>query len=141
MFKGTQSILISANKIHVYRIASTYPKFVSFFSKKSQILFENEHSMKVLVCTKLLGFLPTQWIGKGVKHPFQSIKFFQEQGLFKGLEALWTFTETHQGTLATIATTFSKKWLAPISENILGILIVEKTTRKILMELKRTAET
>lgn len=141
MFKGNQSILICAEKEHVYQIAVTYPRFVSFFSKGSQVLAEDERSMSVLVCTKLLGFFPTRWIGHGMKQPFQSIEFIQEQGVFKGLKAVWTFSETHQGTLVTIATTFSKKLLPPFGEKVLGTLIVEKTTKKILLELKRAAET
>ena len=140
MFEGNQSILIRAAKRHVYQVASTYPKFVRFFLKGSKILYEDEQSLKVQVCTRLLGFFPTKWIGTGIKRPFDCLEFVQEEGLFKGLKAVWSFRENRKVTVVKISTNFSKPRLGSIGEKILGMLVVEKITKKILTELKRSAE-
>lgn len=89
---------------------------------------------------KWFGFYKTKWQGYGKKDPCNLIHFTQTQGLFKGLIALWRFEETSGGTHVTIETTFSKPDLTKYGEFLLGRFLVERTTEKILSELKHCVE-
>jgi ribosome-associated toxin RatA of RatAB toxin-antitoxin module len=124
----------------VYQVAETYPKFVRFFLPSSQVKRSSDKRTVVDVHAKLLGFLPTRWIGKGKKRNYRYIHFRQTHGLFKGLSAIWKFRNRNEKTLVTIYTTFKKPKLGYLFELLLGKLIVEQTTAKILRELKSAAE-
>jgi ribosome-associated toxin RatA of RatAB toxin-antitoxin module len=140
MFIGKQSILIKRKLDLVYALAGTYPKFVSFFSKKSKIIYSNDQRSKVAVRTKLWKFIPTRWLGSGKKVKNFAIYFRQDEGLFKNLKAHWVFREEKGQTRVTIKTVFRKKAVGKGGEFLLGKLMVERTTKKILKELKRVAE-
>lgn len=141
MYRGARSILINAPVTSVFRVAETYPRFVSFFLPASQVKRSSEKHSVVDVHAKLLGFLPTRWIGKGRKKTYRYIYFRQTHGLFKGLHAIWKFRKNSNQTSVTIYTTFEKPTLGIILEWLLGFLVVELTTNKILKELKRVSET
>lgn len=141
MYIGKQGIMINRNAEEVYRVAKTYPRFVSFFLDGSRILSEDEKKMFVEVHTRLFGWLPTSWRGEGVKRPYKAIRFTQTKGLFKGLTARWSFVpKTPQQTRVTICTSFCKAPLTPLGERVLGTFVVEKVTARILTELKRRSE-
>ena len=140
MFIGIQSIAILANQKEVFSIAETYPNFVGFFLPQSQIIKQSDNYVEVKVCSKLFGFYRTEWLGRGIKKPHYEIFFEQTEGPFKGLTAVWAFEEYADITQATITTTFSKPNLGKFFEYCLGKLVVEKTTGKILKELKNKAE-
>ena len=140
MYKGSQSILIDASSHSVYLIAETYPLFVRFFLPASQVKRSSDKRTVVDVHAKLLGFLPTRWIGKGKKKNYRYIHFRQTHGLFKGLSAIWKFRNKNGKTLVTIYTTFQKPKLGYLLEWLLGKLIVEQTTAKILRQLKDKSE-
>lgn len=142
MFIGKSSITIARNRIIVYKAACTYPSFVSSFLPQSRVVFEDENSLLVEVHSVLGGFLKTAWRGKGEKISGKAIHFTQIQGLFKGLRAHWSFVSRESDqTRVTILTSFSKPAVTPIGEMILGRFLVERTTGRILRDLKRTAET
>lgn len=138
MFTGIQTITIPVKKELVFKIAATYPTFVQFFERRSRILSKTDSEMSVEVHTKLFGFLRTKWEGKGYIDSNREIRFEQTEGLFKGLNALWTFNEDNRGTHVSIKTTFTKQ-LPLFIEAWLGKNVVEKTTKKILIELKNAS--
>ena len=140
MFSGRQSIFIPFDREVVYKTAETYPYFVRFFLKDSRILEQSDEHIKVEVNTKLLGFFPSRWQGAGRKKRYQGIRFTQTKGLFKGLTALWQFSEVSQGTRVSIRTVFSKPQISRLGEWLLGKFVVEDTTRKILSELRNCLE-
>ncbi len=140
IYTGIQKTKIPNRKINrVYKIAETYPCFVSFFSSDSRIIRSTDEEMQVEVYTKLLGLFPTKWTGLGKKVRHRQITFTQTQGLFKGLTAIWSFQEVPDGTEVSIETSFSKPKIGILGEWVLGRFLVEKTTRKILQELKNKA--
>lgn len=138
MFNGVQTIIIPFERKTVYEAAETYPYFVSFFSKNSKVIEQNDVYVKVEVHTKLLGFFPTKWEGIGKKQRYQSIYYTQTQGLFKGLTAVWNFEDLNNGTRVSIRSTFSK--LGLLDKWLLGKFVVESTTQRILAELKHYLE-
>ena len=140
MFKGAQQLFIQASPQKVYEIATTYPTFVSFFRVGSRIISQNDINMEVEVHALWLGFYNAIWRGVGEKHPFSRIDFTQTQGLFQGLKAIWSFESSSNGTLVSILTIFSKPGWTSFGEFLSGKFLVEKTTKKILLELKKTAE-
>lgn len=140
MYKGEQSIIIDSSIQTAYEVAETYPYFVSFFKKTSKALFQNEKQLKVEVHSNLFKIFPISWQGEGIKERYKAIHFRQTKGLFKGLIADWIFEEINGKTKVTIATDFTKPEIGKFGEKIAGHFIVEKTTRKILNELKDKSE-
>jgi len=140
MYIGKRSIRINRPANEVYHVAKTYPRFVSFFLKESRILSEDEKKLLVEVHSVLFG-QPTMWHGEGIKKPPKSIQFTQIKGLFKGLKARWSFVSSDSNeTKVTICTSFKKRFLTPLGERLLGVFVVEKTTARILEELKKRTE-
>lgn len=140
MYIGKQSAKINRDVERVYKVAATYPSFVSFFLKGSRVLFGDDKKLFVEVHSKLFG-LRTTWYGEGVKAPFKVIQFIQTKGLFKGLRARWSFISKEPNeTKVTICTSFRKPYLTPLGERLVGNFVVEKITAKILTELKRHSE-
>ena len=66
----------------------------------------------------------------------KSIDFTQTKGLFKGLRAFWSFEKNGNGTRISISTKFEKPAAGFLGEWLLGKFLVERTTRKILLELR-----
>jgi len=140
MYIGKKAITISRSRARVYSVATTYPKFVSFFLNGSRVLLEDDVKLLVEVHNRLVG-LRISWQGEGVKSQNRCIQFTQTKGLFKGLRARWSFVSKPDGqTKVTICTSFQKPLFTPVGEMILGRFLVECVTEKILRELKRKAE-
>jgi ribosome-associated toxin RatA of RatAB toxin-antitoxin module len=97
--------------------------------------------MRVRVGSEVLG-MPTTWVGEGRKQPFEKIEFTQIQGLFRGLQATWQFTDATADTVVSIhiGFAFSVPVIGGALAKLAGNLTVRKTVRKILAELKREAE-
>ena len=141
MYIGKKSIEIREDIEHVYSVAKTYPRFVSFFLKGTRVVSEDDKKIFVEVHSCLLGCLPTKWFGEGNKKPLKAIRFTQTHGLFEGLRAHWSFIPKNRNcTKVTICTSFKKPMLTPVGESLLGFFIVEKVAVKILKELKRESE-
>ncbi len=135
MYRGITRIWLPYTRPEVYKVAVMYPDFVRFFQKGSRVIKENQKGKAVFVKASLLGLFPTQWVGRGLKRPFNKIEFSQTHGLFKGLKAAWCFREKNGGTEVAIRTKFSKPWMGSWIEIAVGRLVVENTTKKILREL------
>lgn len=141
MYKGKQAVSISASIDKVYDVALSYPTFVSFFDKRSRIIEKTDAKTKVEVRSKLFGFYPTKWEGEGVLTRPTKIAFTQTVGMFQGLTADWVFRKVSENeTEVSIETIFQKDKLGKAIEHFLGEHLVEKTTKKILLEMKRCAE-
>lgn len=140
MYIGRQSSYITLDIDKVYEIARTYPTFVPFFLKGSRVLSEDNRRLHVEVHSKLFG-MKTVWRGRGLKKALKAIQFTQTQGTFRGLKARWSFlAKGRYETKVTICTSFKAPWLTPLGERLLGSLVVERVTSKILRELKRRCE-
>lgn len=140
MYIGKSSIRINGGRPAVYKVATTYPNFVSFFLEGSRRLLQDESTIQVEVHSKLLG-LKTKWQGVGQKRFARSIRFIQTQGLFKGLTARWSFVGIgKEETKVSICTSFRKPLLSPLGELLVGRFLVERITSKILNELQRQCE-
>lgn len=140
MFVGEQQISIRSSLEAVYKMAETYPDFVSAFSRKSKRLFQDENSVEVLIVANLLGIFPTSWKGFGKKTRNKSIKYLQTKGLFEGLTADWNFEVNGDSVIVKIITKFEKPSWGLFLEGLIGRNVVEKTTGKILIDLKKEAE-
>lgn len=140
MYIGKQSVNISKRRERVYEVALTYPTFVRFFLNGSRVLSEDDKKILVEVHSKLFG-RSTSWQGEGIKVPLKTIRFIQTKGMFKGLRARWSFVpKSSSETKVTICTSFKKRFLTSFGERLVGTLVVEKTTARILRELKRQVE-
>lgn len=138
MYKGEQSIIIDSSIQAAYEVAETYPYFVSFFKKTSKALFQDEKQLNVEVHSHLFKIFPITWQGEGIKEKNKAMHFKQTKGLFKGLIADWSFEEINGKTKVNITTIFTKSCLTKLGEKYIGQLIIEKVTRGILTELKKS---
>ena len=140
MYKSSASIIVNCSIEHTYRIAETYPYFVSFFKKNSRAISQDEKFLRVEVHTHLFKIFPISWEGEGIKEKYKIIHFRQTKGLFKDLKAEWSFEYLDGKTKVTITTIFSKPWLTDFGEKFIGKLVVEKVTERILKELRKKTE-
>lgn len=136
MYQGLSTIIIDRPLEKVYSKACTYPTFVRFFLNKSKIIYSDPKKIEVEVHARLFGFWRTKWQGEGIKSLNKSIDFLQTEGMFKNLKASWMFEPMNVSTKVSIQTTFSK----PLFERFLGEKLVERTTQRILQELKTACE-
>ena len=141
MIKRTCSIDIHKDAQGVFKVAETYPLFVTFFNKKI-ILQSSSAELNVRVGMNRYG-INFVWEGIGRKEFPRRISFVQTKGLLKGLKAIWEFQQTGPGTChASIHSEFTKKFpiIGSLVEGPLSKYLVEKTTVKILQELKKACE-
>jgi ribosome-associated toxin RatA of RatAB toxin-antitoxin module len=140
MYNSVDSIVINKPREHVFRVAETYPCFISFY-RSGEILYQDEKTIKVKISSEILG-VPTSWIGDGKKKRFETIDYTQTQGFFKGLKAIWSFQELGESTIVSIDINFKLNLpvIGSFVEHFMGTRKVSKTVKGILSELKREAE-
>ena len=141
MIKTESSIEIQKPIDEVYKIAESYPRFVSFFHKR-EVVESTDRSLSVRVGMKRFG-VNFEWEGEGQKEPARAIRFTQTKGLLKGMKANWFFdSEDNKKTKVSIKTSFEFKIPAIgfILEKSFSTFLVERTTQKILNELKKSSE-
>src|SRR5579862_7374873 len=105
MYTDRISIKIDRPRKHVFQIAETYPRLVSFY-KSGEILYQDDKCIKVRVTSNIFG-IPTSWEGKGEKKKYESIEYIQTRGLFKGLVAAWHFKDADESTVVSIRVSFA----------------------------------
>lgn len=141
MIRLKSSLRICRPLEEVFKQAESYPAFVGFFHKK-ETKSSSDSFLSVEVGMKRYG-LTFEWAGEGVKTKNKSIDFTQTKGLLKGMKARWTFTPIHDHeTEVAIEADFEMK--IPVAgfilERAFSGLLVEKTTQRILSELKKVSE-
>lgn len=140
MTETTESVIIDSKLENVYAIAETYPVFVSFYKVK-EIIAENQERMAVRISSSFYGKI-LSWEGEGTKDKNKSIDFVQTKGLLKGLRAYWIFEDLkNKKVKVTISAKLDSYSLwGRIFAKIIAVILIKKTTYRILQSLKKAAE-
>jgi len=135
-----EEILINAELEKVYKIAETYPLFVSFYKEK-KISSNRNNKIFLSICSSIFG-IPFRWEGEGTKGPYNLIEYKQTKGLLKGMSSVWYFTKIDNRTKVKIKNEIKIRlfFFGGLVEWIIGIFIIKHMLKKILFSLKEIAE-
>ena len=104
---------------------------------------ERSESRNVVVMAARRGWIPISWTSEElIDRERMEVRFRHLKAWTKGMEVVWTFTDTAAGVLVEIVhdLRFRVRWLAPIAERIIGASFVHPVASKTLRCMKAYVE-
>lgn len=104
---------------------------------------ERGESRNIVVMAARRGWIPISWTSEEIIDRERiEVRFRHLKGWTKGMQVVWTFTETAAGVLVEIAhdLRFRVRWLAPFAEKIIAQQFIHPVATKTLQCMKAYLE-
>jgi ribosome-associated toxin RatA of RatAB toxin-antitoxin module len=104
---------------------------------------ERGHDRNVVVMAATRSGIPISWISEQIiDRETVRIHFYHLKAWTKGMRVVWTFDETADGVLVTIAheLAFRPRLLAPVAEKIIGEFFIHNIANRTLRCMKAYVE-
>ncbi|MFL6528640.1 MAG: SRPBCC family protein [Chthoniobacterales bacterium] len=138
------SILMHAPRQLIFETAANlelWPRILPHYRYITYL--ERGDSRNVVVMAARRGLIPISWTSEQIIDCDRlEVRFRHLKAWTKGMEVVWTFTETAAGVLVEIAhdLRFRVRWLAPVAEPIIGGSFIHPVANKTLRCMKAYVE-
>jgi ribosome-associated toxin RatA of RatAB toxin-antitoxin module len=140
----TNSIVIRAPKGLIFETAANlelWPKILPHYRYIRYL--ERSPNRNVVVMAATRSGIPVSWTSEEIiDQEKMEVRFRHLKAFTKGMDVVWTFEETPNGVVVTIAhdLKFHVKLLAPFAEIIIGNFFIHNIANKTLRCMKAYAE-
>jgi ribosome-associated toxin RatA of RatAB toxin-antitoxin module len=138
------SIIMHAPRQLIFETAANlelWPKILPHYRYIDYL--ERSESRNVVVMAARRGVIPISWTSEElIDRQRMEVRFRHLKAWTKGMEVVWTFSDTAAGVLVEIVhdLRFRVRWLAPIAERIIGGLFIHPVASKTLRCMKAYVE-
>ncbi|HEY6111966.1 MAG TPA: SRPBCC family protein [Chthoniobacterales bacterium] len=140
----TNSILMRAPKMSIFETAADlelWPKILPHY-RYIRFLERGPNRNVVVMAAKRSG-IPIKWTSEEIiDRDRVEIHFHHLKAFTKGMHVVWTFEEKPDGVVVKIRhdLEFRAKWLAPITESVIGNFFIHNVANKTLRCMKAYVE-
>ena len=140
----TNSIVMQAPKTAIFETAADlelWPKILPHYRYIHYL--ERSPNRNVVVMAATRSGIPIAWTSEQIiDREKMEVRFHHLKAFTKGMDVVWTFSETPDGVLVTIAhdLTFRVKVLAPFADKIIGDFFIHSVANKTLRCMKAYVE-
>ena len=138
------SIVMRAPRNAIFETAANlelWPKILPHYRYIRYL--ERGDARNVVIMAARRGWMPISWTSEEIiDRDRVEVRFRHLKGWTKGMEVVWSFTETPAGVLVEIVhdLRFRIRWLAPLAERIIGRMFIEPIATKTLRHMKAHLE-
>src|SRR5436190_19241652 len=140
----TNSLLMRAPKMAIFETAANLELWPKILPHYRYIRFlERGADCNIVVMAARRSGIPISWTSEQIIDRSRlEIHFHHLKAWTKGMRVVWTFSDTPDGVLVTIAhdLNFRVKVLAPIAEKIIGDFFIGNVANKTLRCMKQYVE-
>ncbi|HET9375494.1 MAG TPA: SRPBCC family protein [Chthoniobacterales bacterium] len=138
------SIVMRAPKQRIFEIAADLEKWPSFLPHYRFIrYYERGTERNIVRMAARRDFIPISWVSEEIidRSRFE-VRFRHLQAWTKGMQVIWTFAETNEGTRVSIVhdLRFRVPALAPVAEPIIGDFFIGHIANQTLKHMKTHVE-
>lgn len=141
---STNSIIMHAPRERIFQTAANlelWPRILPHYRYIKYL--ECGESRNVVVMAARRGWMPISWTSEELVDQTRcEVRFRHLKGWTKGMEVVWTFTETAAGVLVEIVhdLRFRIRWLAPLAETLIGGYFIHPVASRTLRCMKAYVE-
>jgi ribosome-associated toxin RatA of RatAB toxin-antitoxin module len=141
---SSNSIIMHAPRERIFDAAANlelWPRILPHYRYIKYL--ERGESRNLVVMAARRGWIPISWTSEEIIDRSRvEVRFRHLKAWTKGMEVVWTFTETAAGVLVEIVhdLRFRIRWLAPLAERIIGGWFIHPIASRTLQCMKTYVE-
>ena len=138
------TILIRATRERIFAAAADLSQWPKLLPHYRYILYYRRGATRnVVKMAAVRSGLPIAWVSEQIiDHNKMEVRFHHLKAFTKGMDVVWTFTETPEGVRVSILhdLAFRVPFLAPLADLIIGKFFIEDVANKTLRCMKSHLE-